>query len=186
MNFIETGLPGAWLIQPETVEDERGFFARTYSHAEFAERGLETHWTQCSLSYNAKAATLRGMHYQAHPYEEAKLVRCSRGALYDVLLDLRRGSPTYRRWYAVELTAQNHRLLYVPRGLAHGFMTLADETEVSYQISATYHPASARGVRWNDPAFGIQWPGPVSTLSLRDRDYPDFNDEEASLTPPNT
>jgi dTDP-4-dehydrorhamnose 3,5-epimerase len=185
MNFIETGLPGAWLIQPEPVEDERGFFARTYSHAEFAERGLETHWTQCSLSYNAKAATLRGMHYQAHPYEEAKLVRCSRGALYDVLLDLRTGSPTYRRWYAVELTAKNHRLLYVPKGFAHGFMTLADETEVSYQISAAYHPASVRGVRWNDPAFGIQWPCQAITLSLKDRSYPDF-DDESSLTPPNT
>ncbi len=174
MIFVETRLPGAWTVEPERLEDERGFFARTWCGREVAARGLNPTLVQCSISFNRRRGTLRGMHYQARPYAEAKLVRCTRGAVYDVIVDLRSGSSTFRQWLAVELTADNRRMLYVPEGMAHGFQTLEDETEVFYQVSEFYRPGYARGVRWDDPAFGIRWPEDERTISVRDRQYPDF------------
>lgn len=173
MNFLATGIAGAWVIEPERLEDERGFFARTWDADEFAERGLNSRLSQCSISYNRMRGTLRGLHYQAAPYEEAKLVRCTSGALFDVALDLRPGSSTYGDWFGVELSAENRKALYVPEGCAHGFMTLEDGCEVHYQISEAYVPAAARGVRWNDPAFAIEWPGEVVVINERDGSYPD-------------
>lgn len=173
---METELKGAFVIEPEKLEDERGFFARTWDPREFEARGLDPQLAQCSVSFNKHKSTLRGMHYQAAPHEETKLVRCIRGAIYDVIIDLRPDSPTFKRWVAVELTADNMHMLYVPKGFAHGFQTLQDETEVFYQISEFYAPESARGVRWDDPAFGIRWPpAKERVLSARDRDFPDFS-----------
>ena len=174
MIFEAVGVVGAWLLRLERLADERGFFGRTWSAEEFGDRGLASVLSQASLSFNTHAGTLRGMHLQAAPKEEAKVVRCVRGAIYDVVLDLRPGSPTYKRWDARELTADNRLSLYVPEGVAHGFQTLNDATEVLYLISQPYDAALARGVRWNDPAFGIEWPLPVGTMSERDRGYPDF------------
>lgn len=174
MIIHETSLPGVTIIEPELIRDERGWFTRTFAAAEFEAAGLEPAVVQCNLSFNARAGTLRGMHYQADPYSECKLVRCTRGALYDVALDLRRESPTYLRWHAVELTAENRLALYIPRGLAHGFQTLADETEVYYQMSQPYVASAAHGVRWDDPAFGIVWPEGERTISERDLSYLDF------------
>ena len=174
MKFGDVGLPGVRLVEPERMADERGFFARTWCRREFEAHGLEPNLVQCSISYNRRRGTLRGMHYQAAPSAEAKLVRCTAGAIYDVALDLRRDSPTYSQWRGVELTADNRCALYIPAGLAHGFLTLCDETEVLYQMSEFFAPEHARGVRWNDPAFGIQWPGEVIIISERDRSYPDF------------
>ncbi len=174
MILTETELEGAFVIEPEKKRDERGFFARTWCREEFLARGLNPNLAQCSVSYNKSKGTLRGMHYQGAPHEEAKLVRCTRGAVYDVILDLRSGSPTFMRWMALELTAGSHRLLYIPEGLAHGFQTLEDDSEVFYQISEFYHPESAWGVRWNDPAFGIEWPLDVSAISWRDASFEDF------------
>lgn len=174
MKFGEVGLPGVRIVEPERMADERGFFARTWCRREFENAGLDRNLVQCSISYNRHRGTLRGMHYQTAPSAEAKLVRCTTGAIYDVALDLRRNSPTYKQWRSVELTADNRRALYIPAGLAHGFLTLCDESEVLYQISEFYAPEHARGVRWNDPAFGIQWPGEVVVMSERDRSYPDF------------
>lgn len=175
MIFTPTPIPGAFLIVPQPVEDQRGFFARTWCHQEFAARGLHPHLSQCSISFNTRKGTLRGMHFQDHPYPETKLVRCTKGALYDVVLDLRPQSPRFRQWHAVELTEQNHRMLYIPEGCAHGFQTLHDNTEVSYQISECYHPELSRGVRWNDRAFQIDWPLPEPIMSSKDRCYPDWN-----------
>lgn len=176
MVFHETTLPGAWLVEPERKADERGFFARVFDEDEFARRGLRTAFPQCSVSFNARAGTLRGLHFQAEPHPEAKLVRCTAGAIWDVLVDLRPDSPAYRRWYAAELSMENRRLLYVPEGVAHGFQTLMDGSEVFYQISERYHPGLARGCRWDDPAFGIAWPpAEVRTISERDRGYADFS-----------
>ncbi|HEX6040824.1 dTDP-4-dehydrorhamnose 3,5-epimerase [Longimicrobium sp.] len=176
MIFVPTLLDGAWVVEPEPVEDERGFFARTWCADEFRARGLDPALAQCSVSFNRRRGTLRGMHFQAAPHAEAKLVRCTRGALWDVVVDLRPGSPTFTRWFGVELTADNHRALYVPQGFAHGFQTLADDTEVFYQISVPYAPGAGRGVRWDDPAFGIRWPhADARILSDRDRAYPDFD-----------
>ena len=158
MIFTETRLAGAYLIEPERIEDERGFFARTWCRDEFERHGLNPRLVQCNVSYNARRGTLRGMHYQAKPHEEAKLVRCTRGAIYDVIVDLRPDSPTYRQWVAAELTAENRRMLYIPEGFAHGFQTLADETEVFYQMSELFHPESARGVRMTTRPWGS--PGP--------------------------
>jgi dTDP-4-dehydrorhamnose 3,5-epimerase len=170
--FTETKLKGAFVIEPERIEDERGFFARTFCEREFEARGLNARVAQCSISFNRKKGTLRGMHYQVAPHEEAKLVRCTRGAIYDVIIDLRADSPTFRQWVAVELTEDNRRMLYIPEGFAHGFQTLEDNTEVFYQISEFYHPESARGVRWDDPAFGIDWPPEDQrVISARDQDY---------------
>ena len=174
MIFTETALPGAWIVDAERLEDSRGFFARTWCEREFAERGLNPRLAQCNVSFNKRRGTLRGLHYQAAPHREAKLIRCTRGAIHDVILDLRPDSPTFRRHVAVVLDAESRRMLYVPEGLAHGFQTLEDDTEVFYQMSAFYAPDHARGVRWNDPAFGIQWPEAERTISERDQHYSDF------------
>lgn len=174
MIFEPLGLEGAWLLRLEEIHDERGFFARAWSAGEWRSRGLNPDLAQSSLSFNRHARTLRGMHYQAPPAEEAKAVRCIRGAIYDVALDLRRGSPTFGRWQARELTADNRLSLYIPEGMAHGFMTLTDAAEVLYLISAPYDAALGRGVRWDDPAFGIEWPHAPAVIADRDRTYPDF------------
>jgi dTDP-4-dehydrorhamnose 3,5-epimerase len=175
VNFVATALPGAFIVEPERLEDARGFFARTWCPREFAAHGLDPRLEQCSISFNARAGTLRGMHYQEAPFAEAKLVRCTMGALWDVIIDLRPASPTFTRHVGVELTARNRRMLYIPEGLAHGFQTLADSTEVFYQMSQVYSPAHARGVRWDDPAFGITWPDAAERIIIeRDRGYPDF------------
>jgi len=174
MRFTETTLPGAFVVDVERHEDERGFFARSWCTQEFRDRGLNPCVVQCNISWNRIKATLRGMHYQATPHAEVKLVRCTRGSVYDVIVDLRERSPTYLGHVGVELSADSHRALYIPDGFAHGFMTLEDDTEVFYQMSALYEPSAAKGVRWNDPAFGIHWPLPVSIISSRDRDYADF------------
>jgi dTDP-4-dehydrorhamnose 3,5-epimerase len=174
MIFTETELKGAFVLAPERFEDERGFFARTWCQREFTERGLNPSLVQCSISFSHKRGTLRGMHCQAAPHQEAKLVRCTAGAIYDVIIDLRPGSPTFMRWMAVEITARNRRLLYVPEDFAHGFQTLEDNTEVFYQMSQFYDPDAATGVRWDDRAFGIQWPPADRIISARDATYPDF------------
>ena len=175
MIFIETELNGAFIIEPERLEDERGFFARTWCRREFEVRGLNPNMAQCDISFNKKRGTLRGMHYQGKPHEEAKLVRCTMGAIYDVIIDLRPGSATVSQWVAVELTSENRLMLYIPEGFANGFQTLEDHTEVLYQISEFYAPEYARGIRWNDPAFAIQWPEDQRILSDRDKNYPDFS-----------
>lgn len=174
MQFHETQIPGAYVIELDRIEDDRGFFARSWCRDEFAARGLNPNVVQCNVSFNKRRGTLRGMHYQAAPHEEAKLVRCTRGAIYDVILDLRPDSPAFKQWVAVELSADNRRMLFLPEGLAHGFQSLCDETEVFYQMSAYYHPDATRGVRWDDPAFGIAWPLADPLLSCRDRSYLDF------------
>jgi dTDP-4-dehydrorhamnose 3,5-epimerase len=176
MRFKKTNLEGAYLIAINKMEDERGFFARTWCQREFEEQGLNPRLVQCNLSYNKSKGTLRGMHYQAAPDQEAKLVSCTRGAIYDVIIDLRPESPTYKNFLGVVLSAAEHNLLYVPEGFAHGFLTLEDETTVFYQMSEFYAPGSARGVRWNDPVFGIQWPEAVQVISERDAHYQDFAD----------
>jgi dTDP-4-dehydrorhamnose 3,5-epimerase len=172
--FLRTELPGVHLVDLERREDERGYFARTFCEDEFRAQGLDARVTQTSVSHNRRRGTLRGMHYQAAPHEEAKLVRCTRGAIYDVALDLRDQSPAFRRWIAVELSADNGRALYVPPGVAHGFQALADETDVLYQMSVAYRPESARGVRFDDRAFAIEWPLPDPIVNARDQSYPDF------------
>jgi dTDP-4-dehydrorhamnose 3,5-epimerase len=174
MLFQKTKLAGVFEIGIEPRCDERGFFARSWCRQEFESNELNSKLAQCSLSFNARKGTLRGIHYQAAPYPETKLVRCTRGAIYDVVVDLRPQSPTYKQWIGATLTAENRLMLYVPEECGHGFLTLADETEVFYQISEVYHPELARGVRWNDLAFDITWPGPAEQMSDRDRTYPDF------------
>jgi dTDP-4-dehydrorhamnose 3,5-epimerase len=174
VRFAETDVAGAFVVELEPIRDERGWFARTFCTEEFAAKGLETAVAQCNSSFNARAATLRGLHFQAAPHGEAKLVRCTRGAIWDVLVDLRPESPTFRRWAGVELTPENRRMLYSPVGTAHGFITLADATEVLYQMSYRYVPDAARGVRFDDPAFGIDWPLAPDVITERDRGYPDF------------
>jgi dTDP-4-dehydrorhamnose 3,5-epimerase len=174
MIFTETTLKGAFLIEPERRQDERGFFARTWCQREFAAHGLYTQWVQCNLSFNTQKGILRGMHYQAAPYAEAKLIRCSMGAIYDVIIDLRPESLTFCQWVAVELTSDDRRMLFVPAGFAHGFQTLTEGTEVFYQMSQFYAPECARGVRWDDPAFKISWPDGQRLISERDRSFPDY------------
>jgi dTDP-4-dehydrorhamnose 3,5-epimerase len=174
MTFKEIKLKGAYIVGLEPLEDERGFFARSFCQKEFEQHGLNFRIVQCNLSYNKKKGTLRGMHYQAAPYEEAKLVSCIRGAIYDVIVDLRKHSSTYCQWFAVELTADNYKMLYVPIGFAHGFQTLEDNTIVYYQMSEFYYPEYARGVRWNDNAFGIKLPIKESIIALKDCQFPDF------------
>jgi dTDP-4-dehydrorhamnose 3,5-epimerase len=174
MIFRETPVEGAWIVEPERFEDERGFFARTWDVDELAARGLDAALVQCSISFNRLRGTLRGMHYQAAPHEETKLVRCTAGAIFDVAVDLRPDSPTFCAWAGVELSAANRLALYVPRGCAHGFLTLTDDVEIAYQISERYAPDAARGVRFDDPAFGIAWPAEVTVVNERDRTYPDF------------
>jgi dTDP-4-dehydrorhamnose 3,5-epimerase len=174
VKFLPTRLTGACVIELERFEDERGFFARSFCRDEFAAHGLKAAFVQCNVSFNATRGTLRGLHYQASPHEEAKLVRCTRGAIFDVIVDLRKGSGTYLQWISVELTAENHRMLYVPEGFAHGFQTLEDGSEVFYHMSEMFRPEAARGARWNDPAFGITWPLPRPTMSARDAGYANF------------
>jgi dTDP-4-dehydrorhamnose 3,5-epimerase len=174
MKFTQTKIPGAYLIEIEPMADERGFFARTFCSQEFAAHNLVTEFPQCNVSFSAKQGTLRGMHYQVAPYPETKLVRCTQGAIYDIILDLRPESPTFKQWVGMELTANNHRMFYIPPGCAHGLQTLSDNTEVFYQMSGIYHPPSAKGVRWNDPSFGIELPLPVSVINPRDLNYPEF------------
>ena len=174
MIFHETSLKDAYLIDLERLEDERGFFARSWCMQEFEKQGLDSRLAQANISFNRYKQTLRGLHYQVHPYEEAKLVRCTRGAIYDVILDLREGSRTYLGWFGVELTADNHRMLYVPKGFAHGFQTLTDKSEASYLMSEFYTPGSGRGVRYDDPAFAIEWPLEVEIISDKDAGWPDY------------
>ncbi len=174
MIFTETPLKGAFIIDPEFKEDERGFFARTWCQKEFEAHGLTVRLVQCNVSFNKKKGTLRGMHYQVAPHEEAKLVRCTMGSIYDVIVDLRPESSTYMQYTAVVLSATNRRALYIPERFAHGFQTLEDNTEVFYQMSEFYDPECARGFRWNDPAFGIQWPEDVRVISQKDLAYPNF------------
>lgn len=174
MQFLTTSLPGVFEIRIERHCDERGFFARSWCEREFAAHGLNPGLVQCSISFNARKGTLRGMHFQAAPCAEAKLVRCTTGSIHDVVLDLRPESPTYKNWVTLTLSAQNRSMAYIPEGCAHGFITLEDDTEVFYQMSEFFAPESAQGVRWNDPAFGIVWPTQVEVISKRDADYPDF------------
>lgn len=174
MIFTEVDLPGAFVIDLDRVNDERGFFARAWSQDEFRNHGLTHRVVQANVAYNDRRGTLRGMHYQAAPHEEAKLIRCTRGSLYDVIIDLRPGSPTYRRWTGVELTAGDGRMFYVPEGFAHGYQTLEDDTEVYYLVSEPYAPQAERGVRWDDPAFAIDWPAAEQRIiSEKDRGWPD-------------
>jgi dTDP-4-dehydrorhamnose 3,5-epimerase len=174
LNFVPTFLAGAYILNPEPQSDNRGFFARTWCQREFEEHGLNPRLVQCSISFNTNKGTWRGMHYQAPPHEEAKLVRCTAGAIFDVIVDLRPHSPTFKQYLTVMLSAKNRKMLYVPEEFAHGFITLEDETEVLYQMSEFYSPESARGFRWNDPFFGIQLPFDVTVISERDRGYPNF------------
>ena len=174
MLFTETKLKGSYIIELEKREDQRGFFARAWCQKEFADHGLNANLVQASISHNARRGTLRGMHYQAPPYEETKLVRCTAGSIYDVLLDLRPASATYRQWLGVELSASNYRSVYISAGFAHGFLTLADDSEVTYQVSQFYYPESARGVRYNDPAFGIEWPMKPVVISEKDKSWPSY------------
>ena len=179
MIFKETAVRGAFVIEPERFEDVRGFFARTWCAREFEAHGLDPRLVQCSLSYNHKAGTLRGMHYQAAPHGEAKLVRATSGSAYDVAIDLRPDSPTYLRHAAVVLSAAERNAIYIPAGCAHGFQTLEDGTEIFYQMSAFHEASAARGVRWDDPAFGISWPAAAARIMIeRDRDYPDYAPEK--------
>ncbi|HKC64049.1 MAG TPA: dTDP-4-dehydrorhamnose 3,5-epimerase [Pyrinomonadaceae bacterium] len=174
MKFSQTTLPGAYLIEIEPHEDERGYFARTWCREEFLKYKLNATIAQCSISYNKRRGTLRGVHYQIKPYEEAKVVACTAGAIYDLIVDLRPESETFKRWFAVELSADKKNMLYVPEGVAHGFQTLEDDSEAFYQISEVYQPEYSRGIRFDDPAFGFQWPIAERIISERDRAFPDF------------
>jgi dTDP-4-dehydrorhamnose 3,5-epimerase len=174
MIFQKTKLPGVVEIRLERNNDERGFFARSWCQREFAEHGLNPKLVQCNISFNARKGTLRGLHYQAAPHPEAKLIRCIKGAIYDVVLDLRSDSPTFKNWVGVVLSSSDRNMIYVPEGCGHGFLTLEDEAEVFYQMSEFYYPELGRGVRWDDPAFRIEWPGRIEVISERDRSYPSF------------
>jgi dTDP-4-dehydrorhamnose 3,5-epimerase len=175
MIFTKTKLQGAFIIEPERFEDERGFFAPCWSEREIAARGLEPRLVEWNVCFNKKKGTLRGMHYQAHPHWQVKIVRVTSGAIYDCIIDLRPNSPTFRQWVSFELTAQNGLMLYIPKGFVHGFQSLSDNVEVFYQTSEVYAPESSCGIRWNDPAFGIEWPLPVSVINARDDSYKDFD-----------
>jgi dTDP-4-dehydrorhamnose 3,5-epimerase len=173
---IETSISGVLVLELEPVEDERGFFARTFCSEQFEGWGLVSRFPQSSISSNRRRGTLRGLHYQAEPYGETKLVRCARGSIYDVALDLRPGSETFGRWFATELSQTNHRMLYLARGIAHGFQALLDDSEVDYQIAPAYQAHSARGVRWDDPALNIPWPVRAPIVSERDRKWPSLSE----------
>jgi dTDP-4-dehydrorhamnose 3,5-epimerase len=179
VKFSPTRLAGLSLIEPEPIEDARGFFARSYCRRELEKAGLDPTIAQCNISFNRCRGTLRGMHWAARPHGEAKLVRCTAGAIFDVALDIRRNSPTFLQWEAFELSADNRRALYIPVGFAHGFQSLTNESEVMYQMSTFYVPDAARGARWNDPRFAIAWPVADPVLSPKDADFPDFRDEES-------
>lgn len=174
MKFQHTKLPGVFEVHLEPIRDERGFFARSWCEHEFRDHGLNPLVAQCNVSFNEKRGTLRGLHLQAEPHPEVKLVRCTQGALYDVAVDLRPASPTFKQWIGILLSAANRHMIYIPEGVAHGFLTLEDRTEISYMMSEFYYPELSRGVRWNDPAFHIAWPEPLSVISERDNSYPDF------------
>jgi len=180
MTFTKGSLPDTYIIDPEKHCDDRGFFARAFCERTFDEHGLTAHMVQTNVSFNARRGTLRGMHYQRPPHREAKLVRCTRGALYDVVVDVRPASDTYGAWMGVELTADTHRMLYVPEGFAHGFLTLEGDTEVTYQVSAEYAPEAEAGLRYDDPALGIEWPDTVRVLSDKDRSWPSFSPDAGS------
>ena len=174
MRLRELDIAGVFLVEPERHEDERGFFARTWCRNEFKAAGLDAAAAQCGVAHNRRKHTLRGMHYQADPHAETKLVRCTAGAVWDVAVDLRPDSPTFKKWAAAELSAENRHALYVPKGFAHGYLTLTDDAEVTYMMSDFYEPAAGRGVRWDDPAFAIDWPAPPALINDRDATYPDF------------
>jgi len=176
VKFSPLSLQGAFVVELEPIPDERGFFARTFCGEEFAAHGCDFNFVQSSVSFNKRKGTLRGMHYQKKPHEEAKVVRCVVGAIYDVVVDLRPESTTFKCWVGVELSAGNRKAIYIPKGFAHGFLTLADDTEVYYQMASAYHPDSAGGVRWDDPAFSIQWPFQPEMISSRDAAYPLFSE----------
>ncbi|MCY7332466.1 MAG: dTDP-4-dehydrorhamnose 3,5-epimerase [Pseudanabaena sp. CAN_BIN31] len=176
MKFIETKLKDAYIIEIEPISDDRGFFARSWCQQEFSDRGLNPNLVQCNISFNLKKGTLRGMHYQAKLHEEAKLVRCIRGAIYDVIIDIRPDSSTFKDWLSVDLNADNRKMLYIPEGFAHGFQTLDDNSEVFYQMSNFYHPESARGIRWNDPEFQLEWQIESKIISERDLSYKFWQD----------
>lgn len=175
MTFNETPLKGAFTIDIVPIEDERGFFSRTWAADEFTSRGLDPMVVQCNVAWNRVKGTLRGMHFQKPPFEEVKIVRCTRGALLDVIVDLRRESPTFCQWTSVELNADSRRMLYIPKGFAHGYLTLTDDVEAYYNVSAPYSPECASGVAWDDPAFGIRWPFPPAVISKRDQSWPRFD-----------
>lgn len=174
MIFTETQIKGMYIIEPERLTDDRGFFARSFCKEEFRKHGLETDIVQCNISYNKKKGTLRGMHYQIPPFEEVKIVSCTLGSIYDVVVDLRKDSQTYLHWHSEELSADSYRMLYVPKGCAHGFQTLEDECLVSYQMGEYYHPECAQGVRWNDSLFSIEWPQSIPIISDKDKSYKGF------------
>ena len=176
MKFSETQLKGAYFIEIEKLSDDRGFFARSWCQKEFEDHGLESGFVQANVSYNLKKGTIRGMHYQIAPYQECKLIRCTRGAIYDVIIDLRPDSPTYKQWAGVELTADNYIMFFVPEDFAHGFQTLTDKTEITYQVSQFYTPGAEKGIRFNDPEFNIQWPLEATIISDKDNTWPDFVD----------
>lgn len=177
MIFLETILSGAYVIEIEKIEDERGFFSRIWDREEFSKIGLETEFVQSSISYNKKKGTIRGMHYQTKPYEENKIVRCTKGRIFDVIIDLRPESKSYKKSFSVELSDDNYKMLYIPKGFAHGFQTLENNTEILYNISQFYHPESSKGVRWNDKIFGIKWPLQLSLISEKDLNYSSFLNE---------
>lgn len=177
MKFEETPLKGAYIIHPQPIKDNRGFFARTWCEKEFEKYGLSTDLKQCNISFNKRKNTLRGMHYQQEPYEEIKLVRCTRGSIYDVIIDLRPNSKTFKKWFAINLTSENRLMLYVPKGFAHGFQTLKDNTEVFYQMTEFYHPEFSIGVRWNDPAFQVKWILKDPIISEKDRNFKLWSDK---------
>lgn len=178
MKFIETGLEGAYIIEPEKLEDDRGFFARIWCKNDFEEHGLNTQLVQSSISYNAKKGTLRGMHYQLPPHAEVKLIRCTRGSIFDVIIDMQPDSTTFMQYKGIHISADNYKVIYVPKGFAHGFQTLEDHTEVQYQMSDLFYPEAARGLRWNDPAFGIDWPdNDKRIISDKDNNWPLFEQQ---------
>ena len=179
MIFTPLELAGAWLIEPELISDERGAFARTWCCREFEEQGLDPRLLQCNISFNHRQGTVRGMHFQRAPHAETKLVRCTRGAILDIIVDLRSESPTFRQWIARELTSDNRAMLYIPEGFAHGFQTLTDNAEVAYQMSREHHPASAAGIAWDDPAIAVKWPLPISIISQKDQTWPAWTEVQA-------
>ena len=174
MIFHETTLPGAYIIEPKEINDDRGFFARIWCQNELRQHGLKADLAQSNVGFNFRKGTLRGLHFQKSPHAEVKIVRCTRGAIFDVIVDLRPESPGYKKWFGIELTGENHKMIYVPEGFAQGYITLADNTEMYYLATEFYHPESAYGVRYNDPAFGIEWPIEVAELSPQDREWPDY------------
>ena len=174
MIFRETNLKGAYVIEVQKIADARGFFGRAWCKREFGEHGLTAAMMQANIAFSYIRGTLRGLHYQGQPFAEAKLVRCTRGAAYDVIVDLRPDSPTYRQWMGTELSQENYRMIYAPEGFAHGYLTLADNTEMSYSVSQFYAPEAERGIRYDDPAFGITWPADIQVVSDKDKGWPDY------------